>query len=233
MDTTIQVDEQPLSLEELANLNDCRAAQYALLARLFRVEVDQALLDELAGMHFPAHTGNEVTDEGYRLIAGYLGAPHADVLTELAVDYVRAFIGTRTDAYGAAYPYENVYTSEKRLKMQAARDEVLAIYRANGIAKQESWHEGEGHVALELEFMQVLATRTAESLRAGDEERAVGLLRTQYGFLEEHLRSWTSMMTADMRKFARTAFYRGLASLTDGMLASDAAVLEELVGQQA
>lgn len=230
MDATQLEAEEPLTLGELADLNDRRAAQYALLARLYRAEVDQALWNELGGMRFPARSGSEPVDEGYRLIAGYLGAPHGDAITELAVDYVRTFIGTRTDAYGAAYPYESVYTSEKRLKMQAARDEVLAIYRANNVAKQESWHEGEDHVALELEFMQVLADRTAEALRAGDEERAAALLRTQRGFLGEHLASWTPMMTADMRRFARTAFYKGLASLTDGALVSDAAVLAELVG---
>jgi len=35
-----------------------RVATYRLLARLFRVEVDQECYDELLGMRFPASTGS-------------------------------------------------------------------------------------------------------------------------------------------------------------------------------
>ena len=87
-------------------------------------------------------------DEGYRMICGYLSQADGTVLTELAVDYVRAFIGSGNDGFSAAYPYESVYTSPKRLMMQDARDEVLVLYRAFGLDKQESWKEGEDHIAL-------------------------------------------------------------------------------------
>ena len=42
--------------------------------------------------------------------------------------------------------------------MQDARDEVLVLYRAFGLDKQESWKEGEDHIALELEFEQIYAS---------------------------------------------------------------------------
>lgn len=235
-------EQDEMTTEELAVLCDQRASQYGLLARLYRVEVDRELLDELCGMRFPAQTGNDDIDRGYRLISTYLGAGHVDTLTELAVDYVRVFLGNGNDTYSAAFPFESVYTSEKRLTMQDARDEVLAIYRANGVGKQESWHEAEDHIACELEFMQVLATRTAQALRAGDEaqagegetaeERVANLLATQRDFLEKHLARWTPMLTADMRTFARTDFYQGLSWLTDGMLATDAALLSEAADPQ-
>ena len=65
------------------------------------------------------------------MICGYLSQADGTVLTELAVDYVRAFIGSGNDGFSAAYPYESVYTSPKRLMMQDARDEVLVLYRAS------------------------------------------------------------------------------------------------------
>ena len=133
-----------------------RMATYQFLSRLFRVEVDQELYDTLMSMRFPANTGNALVDEGYRMICGYLSQADGTVLTELAVDYVRAFIGSGNDGFSAAYPYESVYTSPKRLMMQDARDEVLVLYRAFGLDKQESWKEGEDHIALELEFEQIL-----------------------------------------------------------------------------
>ena len=127
-----------------------RRATYQFLSRLFRVEVDQELHDTLVSMRFPTNTGNALVDEGYRMICGYLSQADGTVLTELAVDYVRAFIGSGNDGFSAAYPYESVYTSPKRLMMQDARDEVLVLYRAFGLDKQESWKEGEDHIALEL-----------------------------------------------------------------------------------
>ena len=217
------------TMQELVKLNEQRAATYGLLSRLYRVEVDQPLLDELRSMRFPAKTGNENVDEGYRLLATYLSNTWDNSVTDLAIDYVRVFIGHGIDAFSAAYPFESVYTSEKRLLMQEARDEVLAIYRSAGLDKKNSWKEGEDHVALELEFEQVLANRTAEALRKGDEEEAAALLTTQRNFLEDHLLSWVPMMTADMKRFAKTDLYQGLAYLTDGFLNTDKAFLDDVL----
>ena len=156
--TEALVDEA--TMQELIKLNEQRAATYGLLSRLYRVEVDQPLLDELRSMRFPAKTGNENVDEGYRLLATYLSNTWDNSVTDLAIDYVRVFIGHGIDAFSAAYPFESVYTSEKRLLMQEARDEVLAIYRSAGLDKQDTWKEGEDHIALELDFEQIMATRT-------------------------------------------------------------------------
>ena len=41
------------SMDDLIKLIEQRAATYGLLSRLFRVEIDQELLDELHGMRFP------------------------------------------------------------------------------------------------------------------------------------------------------------------------------------
>ena len=141
------------TLAELATLCTRRAATYGLLARIFRVELDQPVIDELHGTRFPASTGNALVDEGYRDIATYLSNADERSVTELAVDYARTFIGYGVDSYAAAFPFESVYTSEKRLKMQEARDEVLAIYHAYALDKSETWEESEDHLAVELEFM--------------------------------------------------------------------------------
>lgn len=218
-------------MDELIKLIEQRAATYSLLSRLFRVEIDQQLLDELHGMRFPASTGNADVDEGYLRLAKYLSNTWENSLTDLAVDYTRVFIGHGVDAYSAAYPFESVYTSEKRLLMQEARDEVLAIYRSAGLDKQDTWKEGEDHIALELEFEQIMATRTVEALRKGDEDEAVALLTTQKNFLEDHLAAWAPMMTSDMKRFAQTDFYRGLAYLTDGFLQTDQTFLDDVLAE--
>ena len=209
-----------------------RMATYQFLSRLFRVEVDQELYDTLLAMRFPANTGNDLVDEGYRLICGYLSRADGPVLTELAVDYVHAFIGSGNDGFSAAYPFESVYTSPKRLMMQDARDEVLVLYRAFGLDKQESWKEGEDHIALELEFEQILCERAIVAYEAGDEDECLKLLLSQRNFLEDHLLAWYPMMAKDMEKFPKTDFYRGLGKLTLGFLQNDLEFLDAVLAER-
>lgn len=213
------------STRELATLCDKRVATYAFIARIYRVEVDQAFLDELRAMKFPVSSGNESIDKGYHLMARFVSNTWKSTLTDLAIDYVRTFIGHGVDGFSAAYPFESVYTSEKRLLMQEARDEVLMAYRANKLDKSEDWKDSEDHIALELEFMRTLAERSAAALREGNDDMASELLAAQKNFLEEHLISWVPMMTSDMKKFSCTDLYQGLAYLTDGFLEEDRAFL--------
>ncbi len=221
-----------VTLAEFAQTNDARAKAYGLLARLYAKEVDDDLLEQLRTASFPVHSGSAAADEGNRLMATYLSGVWSGTLQELAVDYVHAFIGSGMDAFSAAYPYESVYTSPKRLMMQEARDEVLAIYRSQALDKAAGWKESEDHIAMECEFMAAMAARTAEACRAGDEDRAVSLLKVQRNFLEDHLYAWSGMMTSDMRKFARTDFYKGLAAYTDGFLESDFELLGNVLGDE-
>ena len=218
-------DEGVMTAEDLAAL--CET--YSFLARLFREEVDEALLAQLNGTDYPVSSGNGLMDEGYYQIAKYLSNAWVDPLMKLSVDYTRAFLGSGIDTYSAAYPFESVYTSEKRLLMSDARDEVLAIYRSCGLEKSESWTVGEDHVAVELEFMGVLAHRAAKALRAGDEERAFSLINTQRNFMDDHLASWVPVFLSDTRRFADTTFYQGVANVTEGFLEEDAALLADLV----
>lgn len=212
----------------LVELMNARARSYGMLARLFREEVDLPTLRELQQMRFPQATGNAAADEGYHQLYNYLKRAWDDSVTELAIDYVSTFIGHGVNGYSAAYPYESVYTSERRLLMQEARAEVLATLRENELMRG-SWNEAEDHIALELEFMQRMALRAAEALDDAAEEEAIAYLRTSYDFLENHLLNWVPMLVADMRMHARTLFYQGLGQLTFGTLQEDETVLRELL----
>lgn len=213
---------------KLADLMNARARTYGLLSRLYRIEVDKDTLFQLRGMKFPTATGNELCDKGYRQLFDYLRTAWEDSVRELAIDYVKCFIGHGVNGYSAAYPYESVYTSERRLMMQEARAEVLQIMRENHL-KRDRWNEGEDHIALELEFMQRMALRTESDLRAGDEDAAAEKLAVQRDFVNDHLLNWLPMLVSDMQQFAQTEFYQGLGNLTLGFAQEDKEVLDELL----
>lgn len=215
----------------LVALNGQREDMYGLLSRLYRVEVDEEFYRNLCAAAFPTKTGSDDVDAGYRHIALYCASHREDAVLDLARDYARVFIGHGNNAYAAAYPFESVYTSEKRLLMQEARDEILEVYRAGGVQIDPSWHDPEDHIALELEYMQIMARRTVEALRAGDDGRALELLDDQRAFLLRHLVSWTPFLVKDMERLAQTDLYQGLALLTKGLLAEDRAFLNSVVAR--
>ena len=217
------------TIEDLIAVNESRAATYGFLARLYRKEVDAELLDQLFHMHYRVSTGNSAVDEGHKLIATYLSGLWENSLIELSADFSRTFIGHGYNGHSAAYPFESVYASEKRLLMQGARDEVLALYRAQGVDKQSSWKEGEDHIALELEFMQVLSARAVEALKNDDQDEAYRLVKCQYSFMDDHLGAWVPLLTEQMKHFASTKFYQGLAYMTEGFIESDTDLMKDLL----
>lgn len=213
----------------LADLCDQRAALYGLVSRLFQTEVDEAFLAQMRQTPFPASTGDAPIDRGYTLIVTYLSQHGSDAVHDLAVDYVRTFIGCENTAYSAAYPFESVYTSEKRLLMQEARDEVAAILKSEGLGVGSDWRDPEDHIAVEFQYMQVMSERSAAALRARREADAWSLLTKQRNFMEDHLLSWVPMMVEDMREKARTDFYQGLSYLVEGLLRTDAETLASIL----
>ncbi len=222
-------NEEVVEGAELADFMTRRARTYGLLARIFRVEVDAEFLDELRHLKFPTSTGNEHVDYGYRTMYNYLKGTWEDTLLDLARDYARTFIGHGNNGRSAAYPFESVHTSEKRLLMQDARDEVLAMYRENLLKKGSEWRDCEDHIALELEFMQVLCERTAEALRAGKEDEAIALLRTQRTFVGKHLANWVPMFVSDIKYFAQTDLYIGAGELLLGFVQTEVETLDDLL----
>ena len=217
-----------VATEELVTLMDMRARTYGLLARLYREEIDKEELEQLQGMRFPVATGSEEVDKGYKLLYEYLKTAWDDSITELAIDYVHTFIGYGVNGYSAAYPFESVYTSERRLMMQEARAEVLQVMRENKL-KAGVWNEGEDHIGLEMEFMQRMSMRCSEDLKAGDQDACLEKLKTQLDFAQNHIANWLPMLVADIEKFSRTKFYKGLGHLSLGFVEQDIETLTELI----
>lgn len=217
--------------EGLAALLAQQAAGYELLGRLFQREVDAELLNSLCEGRYPAHTGNDHLDEGYRGLVVFLN--HRDERTgiELNVDYLRVFIGNTQDASHVAYPYESVYTSPDHLLMQDARDAVLAAYRSEMITLVNEHNEPEDHMGFELAFCAVLLRRAVEALTAGNIARAIELVEKERAFVRDHLGAWAPEFASDVKRIAQTGFYRALADTLLGYLEVDAATMESVAAE--
>lgn len=215
----------------LAELDDAmrhRMEMYALLARLYREEVDGDLLRMLQEGGVTV-SGDASLDEGLYLMRRYLASFDASTL-DLAKDYAKVFCGAASTNKTAAYPYESVFTSEKGLLMQEARDEVLAWYHRYGLGRSERYHECEDHVALEFEFFAFLIGKYLDASASGQAASAEQLLAAQRDFMQGHLVNWVPAFCRHVNLRAKTDFYRGLAQLTAAYVKRDFAALKETAG---
>ncbi|MBP2635401.1 MAG: cytoplasmic chaperone TorD [Firmicutes bacterium] len=214
---------------EYAELISNRERLYRFLGRLYEVEVDKNLLEQITAMIFPVECGEEVLNQGYLLLKNYIMLPLNDPVNDLAVDFARIFLGAGIVGDEVAYPYESVYTSPKRLIMQDSRDQVLAVYRNKGLNKTEGLDIPEDHIALELEFMAHLCQETQQAVAAQDWKAVSACLKGQLEFLTAHLLNWVPAFCTDIEKYAETEFYQAVAKITNGYLHLELDILEDMI----
>ena len=165
-----------------------QSAAYGFVARLLRTEVDDEALGRLRAMRFPAASGNDHLDAGYRGLCAYLNAGGERQRGDLAVDFLHTFIGVTQDREQVGFPYESVYTSPEHLLMQDARDEVLAAYRAAKVVLVDEACEPEDHL---LNWVPDFADDVQRVARTGFyralADIVLGVLETDQAFLEDVL----------------------------------------------
>lgn len=205
--------------EQMRQLTENRRGIYRLLGRLYIKEVDEALLELLQKMQFPTTCADGELDEGYRLLEDCIKNASGDFLDDLAVDYARIFLSAGVAQGMAAFPYESVYTSKKRLMMQDARNSVAALYGAEGLKPgKDMFRAPEDHVGLELEFMAHLCEKALAGDPSAEEQ--------QQTFLKAHLFNWIYVFTSEVIKYAQTDFYKALGKITRGFMNLERSFLE-------
>ena len=213
---------------ELASV---RQSLYSFLARIYRVEVDNELLESMKELEFSDQPNGGAFSEGTSELRAYLERPGIDPRTDLAVDYARVFLGAGIADGSAAFPYESVYTSPERLIMQEARDQVLALYRAKGLGVEGEGRDPEDHIAYELDFMAYLVREGAAFSETGDEGALRTSLAEQRSFLKFHLLNWVPAFCKDVDAYSSTGFYRAAAKMTAGYIDMDESVVEDFLGE--
>lgn len=213
---------------EYAALIGNREELYLLLGRLFKLEVDQPLIDKLAVLRFPQDSGNNDLDEGFRTLENYLQHLGPDPINDLAVDYARVFLGAGIYEGVVAYPFESVYTSPEKLIMQEAWVDVVDIFRAHGLDKSSSIDFPEDHIALECEFMAYLCHQIQQTIAEGDWAAINQAIETQKSFLQNHLANWVAGFCDDIQKCSSTDFYKAVGKIALGFITMDLDIIQEI-----
>ncbi len=214
-------------LTDLAVLCNQREALYVFLASSYEHELTEEQIVELSQRDLPQE--DSLVGKGYSLIHAYLAKNRRFARTELAVDYARLFLGAGVYEGRSAAPYESVYTSEERLLMQDARDEVVAVYREWGLDVPAGTTVPEDHLSFELSFMSALCQQASHEFEKGALSSCVDILACQKSFLEQHMLRWVPDLCKDIRELGQTDYYHGIADITEGFLRLEQDVVGDLL----
>jgi putative dimethyl sulfoxide reductase chaperone len=213
---------------ELYELLGNRSSTYAFLSRAYKEEPSLDFLNALVRVFSTAKGGIGEDPTLTAFVQKIAGTDLASVVSALATEYAALFLNVGKIP---VYPFESVYTSAERLLMQQARDDVLKEYRKAGLAQTQDFREPEDHIALELDFMSNLGSRTLASLQAQETMAAIESLRWQKDFFEKHLMVWVPKFCQDVGRAAQSDFYRGVALLTNEFLESERETIPALIDE--
>lgn len=186
-----------------------RAGVYRLFSRLFRSEVDEALLDKLQspalcerleylGFHLSAESNNH------------------KLLQALAEDYMQLFIGPGKHLS----PYASVHEkSGEGLLNGRETAAVRRFIKGTGFKFNDSFKDFPDHISAELEYMETLVQHEYDALIADDPVEAEHSRIIQKDLFEDFIDTWIPKYCECVKKNATHSFYQQLADSTGNFLA--------------
>lgn len=206
------------------------ADTYSFLSRMVFRELNEQAIQELAQEAWPADTGNEHLDMGYRYLRRYFHFSGADRQTQLAIEYARIFLaaGVYSKEKNTAVPYESVFTSEEHEMMGPTRLDVVRRFAEDGFQVNPNLHEPEDHLSFELEYMSTMSARAIALCKAQDAKALHANIARQLEFLEQHLLNWTPQLLEAAQRYAKTAFYLGMLNVMIGTFEQSQAILTDV-----
>jgi TorA maturation chaperone TorD len=132
----------------------------------------------------------------------------------LSAEYTQVLVGPNKLP---APPWESVYVTGERVIFQRSTLKIRNFYRSQGFIPQLYPKVADDHIALELDFLRLLAERTLGAWHGEDREDKAG--RDEYveslqaggDFLTEHLLQWIDRFARDLALSGKSAFYSTFA----------------------
>jgi DMSO reductase family type II enzyme chaperone len=157
--------------------------------------------------------------------------PVATVQATLLQEYTRLF-GT-----DVLLPhYEGDYVGSQSFRALHAMADVAGFYTTFGVRVAAGAHERCDYIGMELEFMNLLATKEAHAAAATQPGRARLCRRAQTKFFNEHLGRWAPAFAKDWEQLTLHPAHRAAAQIMAEFLRAEAAYLggsDSRVGQPA
>ncbi len=203
------------------------------LASLLYKELTKEQINALSEYDFMAmrdDSENEDLSEGFYGLGRYLKRRGLNVRQDLAVEYARIFLAAGVQTGKSATPYESVFTSRDGLLMQDARDDVVKIYRSQGMGVDKELNDPEDHLAFEIQFLANMCEKTRVAL---DNNQPIDeLVRVQLDFMDKHIFNWLDQLIEQVNDYATSEFYTSVMRVIRGYLTEHYAILEELVEEK-
>ncbi|MCB2218739.1 MAG: molecular chaperone TorD family protein [Desulfobulbaceae bacterium] len=213
-------------LNEIRSRLEESAMTYRFLSLVYGHEATSQLLAQLHN-ELDSQDGLE---GGYELLGRYLisipGRDWDKAAEALATEYAVLFLL----GFGKSVSlYESVYVSPKALIMQESRDQVLALYKKEGLARTPNLDVPEDHLAIELDFMGYLVGQANQALENYNRQLAKDYLNMADGFLSQHLLKWVPRLCQDLEQMANSDFYKGIAKITGELLEFEKETFSEML----
>ncbi len=145
----------------------------------------------------------------------------------LAVEHARLFVGPFKLV---APPYGSLYLDGVKTVMGESTGRVSSFYASCGLHLADDFHEMPDHIAVELEFLSLLAHRERESVATGDRGEANRFTGLQRSFLDRFLLPWLSPFTRSILEGTESPFYQAIARCTETFVTGDREFLERPSG---
>jgi len=134
---------------------------------------------------------------------------------ELTVAYAELFVGPFELA---APPYGSVYLDGARRVMGDSTIETMKLYEAAGLVLDDTQKEVPDHIAIELEFLYYLTTKSIEAVSKGDNELFVRFEDIRSQFVNNFLGKWVGPFCENIRKKTTNSFYLALSDCLESSI---------------
>ncbi len=134
---------------------------------------------------------------------------------ELTVAYAELFVGPFALE---APPYGSVYLGGARRVMDDSTIETMKLYEAAGLVLDDTQKEAPDHIAIELEFLYYLITKSIEAVSKGDNELFVRFEGIRSEFINNYLGKWVGPFCENIRTKTKNSFYRALSDCLESSI---------------
>lgn len=141
-------------------------------------------------------------------------------------DYNRLFIGP---GKLLAPPWESVYLSREKIIFDEHTLAVREFYQKWDVNINRVNKEPDDHIGFELEFMNILISKSIKALEANDLNLFKKTMLAQNEFLEKHILLWIEEFSNQVYNNSKEDYFKGLALFTVEYVNMDKELLVELI----